>query len=202
MSATLGAVVRAPVTSILIVFEMTHEFSLMPPLMLGALVAQAISRRMTNHNFYDELLEQDGHDVERFVPPRDLRAWQSQPVSMLANPRPVVIQTLASDALQKLLATHPFDRFPVMENGELIGVLMRDVAQLALREKRAPELHSVHTCAPDETLHVAGARLVESTSGMVILQAGPDGPVLGILTLHDLLRAQMAAAERGQGMEG
>ena len=47
MSACLGAVVRAPVTGILIVFEMTHEFSLVPVLMIGALVSETISRRMT-----------------------------------------------------------------------------------------------------------------------------------------------------------
>ena len=34
MSSCLAAVVRAPVTSILIVFEMTHEFVLVPPLMV------------------------------------------------------------------------------------------------------------------------------------------------------------------------
>ncbi|HEY3662061.1 MAG TPA: chloride channel protein, partial [Chthoniobacterales bacterium] len=39
MSACLSAVVRAPFTSILIVFEMTHQFSLVPALMLGALVS-------------------------------------------------------------------------------------------------------------------------------------------------------------------
>ena len=35
MSACLGAVVRAPVTGILIVFEMTNEFYLVPALMLA-----------------------------------------------------------------------------------------------------------------------------------------------------------------------
>jgi CIC family chloride channel protein len=94
MSATLGAVVRAPVTSILIVFEMTHQFALVPPLMLAALVSQAISRRMARHNFYDALLEQDGHAVERFAPPRDLREWQKQPVAHLANPKPVIVPSL------------------------------------------------------------------------------------------------------------
>ncbi len=39
MSACLGAVVRAPATSILIVFEMTHDFALVPLLMFGALVS-------------------------------------------------------------------------------------------------------------------------------------------------------------------
>ena len=36
MSACLGALVGAPVTGILIVFEMTHEFSLVPALMIPA----------------------------------------------------------------------------------------------------------------------------------------------------------------------
>src|SRR5690606_2542557 len=60
MSACMGAVVRAPVTSILIVFEMTHEFALLPALMIGTLVSQAISRKLAKENFYEALLHQDG----------------------------------------------------------------------------------------------------------------------------------------------
>ena len=56
MSACLGAVVWAPVTGILIVFEMTHQFSLVPVLMIAALVSQAVSRKMNRENFYDALL--------------------------------------------------------------------------------------------------------------------------------------------------
>lgn len=63
MSACLGAITRAPVTGILLVFEMTHEISLVPPLILGALVSQIIGRRLTRANFYDAILEQDGHKL-------------------------------------------------------------------------------------------------------------------------------------------
>ncbi len=72
MSACLGSVVWAPVTGILIVFEMTQEFSLVPALMVGALVSQVISRKMNKENFYDALLTQDGHHLEHVRPPRDL----------------------------------------------------------------------------------------------------------------------------------
>lgn len=34
-------------------------------------------------------------------------------------------------------------------------------------------------------------------TGFLLLQAGADGPLVGILTLHDILRAQQAAAEEG-----
>lgn len=201
MSATLGAVVRAPVTSILIVFEMTHEFALVPPLMLGAIISQTVSRRLARHNFYDSLIEQDGHDLARLSPPRDLRAWQEQPVSALANPRPVLAESLAADSLQALLSRHPFERFPVVESGRLRGVLTRAEAMAALRENRPPLLRPAVTCAPTERLRVIGERLVESSSGIVILQENETCPVIGLVTLHDLLRAELAAAERGNELE-
>jgi CIC family chloride channel protein len=199
MSATLGAVVRAPVTSILIVFEMTHQFSLVPPLMLAALISQAISRRLARHNFYDALLEQDGHDVARFAPPRDLREWQKQPVSHLANPKPVVIGSLEPKQIQSVLRSYPYTQFPVVLGGQIRGVLRREEATRALREKRPPDLAPATVCRPDLPLHAVETQLIESKTGFLLLQESPAGPLAGILTLHDILRAQQAAAEEGLG---
>jgi CIC family chloride channel protein len=197
MSATLGAVVRAPVTSILIVFEMTHQFSLVPPLMLTALISQAISRRLARHNFYDAMLEQDGHAVERFAPPRDLREWQNQPVSHLANPKPVIVTSLELKPLKNLLQNHPFAGFPVVIGGQLRGVLTREEATRAIREKHPPDLVAATVCKPDLPLRAVETRLIESQTGLLLLQEQANEPLAGILTLHDILRAQQAAAEEG-----
>ncbi|HEX4084659.1 MAG TPA: chloride channel protein, partial [Chthoniobacteraceae bacterium] len=83
MSACLGAAVQAPVTAILIIFEMTHQFALVPSLMLAGLVAQVIARAINPVNFYEEALEQDGHEMEHVIPPRDLRSWHSLPISAI-----------------------------------------------------------------------------------------------------------------------
>jgi CIC family chloride channel protein len=74
MSACLGAVVGAPVTGILIVFEMTHQFSLVLALMIGALVSQGVRRRLAKHNFYEAILVQDGHQLKHVIPPRDMQS--------------------------------------------------------------------------------------------------------------------------------
>lgn len=197
MSATLGAVVRAPVTSILIVFEMTHQFSLVPPLMLAALISQAISRRMAKHNFYDALLDQDGHDLERLTPPRDLREWQNQPVAHLANPKPVVADSLELKRLQLLLQNYPFAQFPVVIGGQIRGLLTREEAARALREARPPALIEATICQPDMSLRDVEMKLIESKTGFLLLQEEPNKPLAGILTLHDILRAQQAASEGG-----
>jgi CIC family chloride channel protein len=195
MSATLGAVVRAPVTSILIVFEMTHQFSLVPPLMLAALISQAISRRLARYNFYDALLEQDGHFVERFAPPRDLREWQNQPVSLVANPKPAIVSSLDAKQIQSLLQSYPYAQFPVVIGGQIHGLLTREEATRAARENRPPNLVAATICQPGLSMRDVEMQLIESKTGFLVLQEKSGGPLVGILTLHDILRAQQAAAE-------
>lgn len=195
MSATLGAVVRAPVTSILIVFEMTHQFAIVPPLMLTALISQAISRSMLKKNFYDQLLVQDGHDVERLRPMDNLKAWQEQPVGALANRRPIIIRSLEEIELRKIFKAHPYSRFPVVVENDLKGILEREDAEEALREKRPPELQNAVVVDPETSLNDVQNALFESPTGVLLVRGvGKDGG-LGLVTIHDILRAQQAAAE-------
>jgi len=195
MSACLGAVVRAPVTGILIVFEMTHEFALVPALMIGALVSEAISRRLNHHNFYDELIQQDGHDIEHVKPPRDLQSWQELPISAIANFRPVVLEAVDQEALKQALKAHPYQRFPVMRDGAIAGILTRKEAESAITDGRPPKLESAVTCLPRRTIRELHGLLIESAALMVVILEEPRGKILGLITLHDLLRAQVTVGK-------
>lgn len=152
MSECLGAVVRAPMTGILIGFEMTHEFAVVSALMLGALVSQAISRQLLRHSFCDAILVQDGHRIEPLIPPRELAGWRRQPVSALATRTPVMVENLEPPALARLLRDRPYGRFPVWIHGRLEGVLTRAEAQVALVEKRAPRPALAVVCRPEASV--------------------------------------------------
>lgn len=195
MSACLGAVVWAPVTGILIVFEMTQTFSLVPALMLGALVSQAIARRMNAHNFYDALLEQDHHRLEHVRPPRDLQSWEQFPVSAIANFAPVTITSLAEVELTKVLQAHPYLQFPVVIEEKLQGVLTREEVERSLAEKRAVQLKPATTCLRNQTIGKLQQRLIESDTNFVVVLDRPEGKVVGLVTLHDLLRTQTMMAQ-------
>ena len=198
MSACLGAVVWAPVTGILIVFEMTHEFSLVPALMIAALVSQTVSRKLNRENFYDALLTQDGHQLEHVRPPRGLQGWQQLPVSAIANFRPVVAGDLDPAEIRKLLQAHPYQRFPVTKKAKLAGILTRKEAGAALAEKRVPRLEPATTCLPGQTIRQLQALLIESSTGLVVLTAADGQAVLGVVTLHDLLRAEVERARSSE----
>ncbi len=194
MSGCLGAVVRAPVTGILIVFEMTHEFPLLPALMLGALVSQAVARRFAKFNFYEAILRQDGHVLEHVMPPRDLQGWQQLPVAAIANFHPVALSDLSAETIRSALKSYSFQRFPVMLDAKLAGILTRKEAEAALAEARLPTLEPAITCTPVKPIRELQQLLVESTTLFVVIQNPGDGAVHGIVTLHDLLRAELRLA--------
>ena len=114
MSACLGTVVRTPMTSILIVFEMTHQFSFVPLLMIGAIASQAVSRIFCRTNFCSEIIERDGIELERHMPPRSLVSLQNRPISTLANFSPVFARTTDRDELERLCAEYPYQQFPLV----------------------------------------------------------------------------------------
>lgn len=60
MGAVFAGIVRAPMTSVLIIFEMTRGYGLVLPLMIANMSAFALARHWRKTSVYDALLEQDG----------------------------------------------------------------------------------------------------------------------------------------------
>jgi len=191
MCACLGAVVRAPVTGLLIVFEMTHEFAMVPALMVGGLISIAIAKKFTKHNFYDVVLEQDGQEVEHVMPPRDLRSWQETPLSRAANFRPVFLRSLSPDAIAEMLAKSAHDRFPIVIESKLQGVITREHMERVIEKSEEPIIDAVATCRRDDTIRDVQSKIIESPTNMVVIIGGEDNHVIGIMTLHDILRAEI-----------
>jgi CIC family chloride channel protein len=198
MSACLGAVVLAPVTAILIIFEMTHQFALVPGLMLAGLISQVIARAVHKNNFYDEVLCQDGHDLDHLVPPRDLRSWQNLPISALANFKPIVVDG-SSEQASHLLDKHPYQYFPVVRDDQFQGVVSRAEMQASVQECRAVRPESAVTCRPGDSIRECQTKIIQSNTGTLALTDDSGHKLLAFVTLHDLLRAQLAVAEREGG---
>jgi CIC family chloride channel protein len=192
MSACLGATVRAPLTSILIVFEMTHQFSLVPSLLLATIISQATARFAGKLNFYDALLVQDGHELHKIHPPVDLNSWQNLPVSAIANPTPVMLSGLAEDEMRDKLDRFPFNSFPLLKEGRIKGIVTRQQMQQAVLDHGIPEIHKAALCYPEQTVREIGSKFLESSAYVLVVVDKGSKEIRGIITLHDLIRAQAA----------
>jgi CIC family chloride channel protein len=60
MGAVFVGVVRAPMTSVLMIFEMTQDYAVIVPLMIANLVSLFISSRIQRQPIYEALADQDG----------------------------------------------------------------------------------------------------------------------------------------------
>jgi CIC family chloride channel protein len=60
MGALFAGIVRAPMTSVLMIFETTHDYAVIVPLMISNLVSFFISSRLQRQPIYDALAVQDG----------------------------------------------------------------------------------------------------------------------------------------------
>jgi CIC family chloride channel protein len=188
MSACLGAVVRAPITSILIVFEMTHQFSFVPLLMIGAIASQAVSRALCHTNFYSEIIERDGIELERQIPPRSLAALQSRPVSTLANFSPIFASSTDRDELEKLCAKHSYQKFPLVKDGQLVGVIDRE--KLLSNQTSSIAVDAAETISADTSIREAIAKMVDKSASLLVVSSATENNPIGIVTLHDVLRLQ------------
>jgi CIC family chloride channel protein len=196
MTACLGGVVQAPVTAALIIFEMTHQFALVPGLMISTLVSHPIARLCNRENFYEALLTQDGHEMAHVVPPRDLRSWQSLPISAIAQFEPVVLTTLETSEVAAILDKVPYQRFPVARQGKLECILTRADFEMARSENQPPRLLPAITAKPSQTVRECQALLIESNCGLIVITESSEGRPLAVVTLHDLLRAQASISDR------
>lgn len=71
MGAVFAGVVRAPMTSILIIFEMTGGYGLVLPMMIANISAYALARHWRHTPVYEALLEQDGIVLDHEVDPSE-----------------------------------------------------------------------------------------------------------------------------------
>jgi CIC family chloride channel protein len=130
--AGMGAVVAgstlAPITAVLTVFELTHSYKIMLPLMLGCISSAAMVRTLFGYSVYEMRLIRQGVDVVRG---RDMDVLRDMSVSQVMNRTAPALSEDArlSEIIQKVLETD-YPHF-VVENraGELVGVLSaRDLA--------------------------------------------------------------------------
>lgn len=206
--AFFAAVIRCPITSILIIFEMTRNYSLILPLMVGNLIAYALSVKMRSVPIYDALLLQDGISLKKLPAYRGERDWRNLPVSTLMTHdcRTVLGNQTAAENLKTIEASgHKHHGYPVVAEepaGQLLGVITHnELAELAKFEESRP-VHNwirnqkiVHLF-PDTSIRDAANTLVlkDVLQAPVVSRKDPQ-KLLGIVTLHDIARQQNAIEE-------
>jgi CIC family chloride channel protein len=126
MGAVFSGIIRAPMTSVLIIIEMTGGYSLILPLMLANMTAYILARRWRPTPIYEALLEQDGvHLGGASDEIAGLRLRQF--VHGDATPRTFRLDARAADVVKRHGEEPGQLVFPVTDgSGRVVGIITPD----------------------------------------------------------------------------
>ncbi|HJS96581.1 MAG TPA: CBS domain-containing protein, partial [Solirubrobacteraceae bacterium] len=204
MGAVFAAAARAPITAVIIVFELTGDYNIILPLMFAIVVATALSNRLSRDTIYTLKLRRRGIDIEA-PRARRLMAATSVAAAMGRPPRPLGVGQPASEIIERF-ATERSDSLPVTDpDGILVGVVA------AVDVERAVTRDSSRLGAAGELMREAPTLRAEDSleEAVEVLAACDDegvpvvddkGRMVGWLTHRRVLRAYRARAGRDGGV--
>lgn len=123
MASVLAATLHSPLLAMILVFEISLNYSLMPPLMLGCALASVVSRRLHPESVYAESMRLRELEAEREAPRRGTATDLTVGDLMHAPVTPVLENTPLPQIAERFL-TSAYNFLPVTSGeGKLVGLV-------------------------------------------------------------------------------
>ncbi|WP_201774076.1 chloride channel protein [Demequina oxidasica] len=200
MAAVFSGAARAPITAVIILFELTGEYSIILPLMLAVVVATGASAALSKDTIYTKKLLRRGIDINARKQTSVLSTTTVRK-AMDAPPRSLSTEMSLDEASKVLLSTRRRCLPVVSAEGEFVGVVRAGAAVSALAEDDdAPTVTVAQLIewrtylAPDATLDLCLDAMLEEEAGDGLPVLDEDGNVVGWLQQDAVLRAVTAPA--------
>ena len=206
MGAMFAGVIRAPVTSILIIFELTRSYSLILPIMLANLTAYVIAGKLRQVPIYEALLLQDGVNLRKFPILRPSMGWQNLPISAIMTSDVRILRTnqplwQAYDQIKD--DSHKI--YPVVDKNEKYAGLVHRKGVTVVSQKNPDRLVSeifvtstFPKVYPDMKIRDVASQFVKTDwMTLPVISRLDTGRILGVVTLHDITRQQFLQETRG-----
>jgi CIC family chloride channel protein len=196
MAGLVAGAARAPLTAMFMVFELTDDYTIVPPLMLVTVLALYVSRRFAPHGLYDGWLERRGEHLAHGADRRLLERMRTGDAMMRDAPTVDIMASLASITSAAARARH--GAIPVLEDGRLVGLIAyEDIRDVLLdRGELEPLLIAadlatpIEAVMPSDSLQVALSRMnARAVDAIPVIESEETRHYLGVLSRADLLLA-------------
>ncbi len=199
MAAMFAGAARAPITAIILVLEMSNDYRLIVPLMLGVVVSTLLADILHGESIYTLKLALKGIRLERG---QDIDLLQSVAVGdvMSHNYELVLPDTTLIEMVVKLNTSHHHG-FPIVKNGNLKGIVTLTDVERAQNDGISFDAtvmdfgttRNYYVVYPDDPIYLALRRINAYGIGRLpVIKRNPDSPdeeYLGMIRREDILKA-------------
>jgi CIC family chloride channel protein len=205
MGALCGAACHAPLTSILLLFEITGDYHIILPIMVACIVSNLTIRGLFPHSIDSLKLHKKGISIKSAVEVnvlQELKVGDAMTFDVEKIPQDMKFREIV-----RHITTSKFSSFPVINDQEhLVGILsFQDVREHVFEPeledlvvaKDLANMHDVVTVTPSDSLKDALGKLAyRSVEHLVVLDTKDPRKMLGILTRRDIISAYKKAIFR------
>ena len=204
MGAVAAAVLGAPISTVLMVFELTGSYPMAVGSMVAVVFAVGLSRTLTGHSFFTRQLQSMGHDIRDG---KDISLLRNTQVSEVLDEEPdtVAPELPAPATLEAVIASRWGRVFVIGEGGRLEGFITLETSRSAFDDpdKTAADLASPAlsvTSACDLT--TAMKRFVEKGEAHVpVIEDETSQRLIGVIHDFDVSYAYHRAMLVAEGQE-
>ncbi|HTG32149.1 MAG TPA: chloride channel protein [Thermoanaerobaculia bacterium] len=203
MSAMMGGTMRSPLTAILFTVELTHDWNVLPALMVGAVIAHGTTVLLLRRSILTEKLARRGHHLVReySVDPFEVhRIGEVMDRDVVNIPATMTVAELSARIAAGDPALTGRQGIPIVDaGGELAGIITRSDLMRAMESEqgRAASVLEAGTqdlivAYPDEILRDAVARMLAHDIGRLpIVDRHDRRRLLGYLGRAGIMRARV-----------
>ena len=196
MGAVFVGIIRTPITSILIIFEMTNDYALILPLMLANMTSYSIARLLEHHNVYEAILAANNVHLpsgQDHVLLEEVTAGEA----MNRHPLTVRPDIVVSEVVTFLEQSEAHGAPVVGPDQRLLGIItLTDVRQAIRQGLQDKAVESIATTGhlisvhPDHTLNWVMQQMgLHEVSLTPVVAREDEEQLVGVLTMPDIVRA-------------
>ena len=202
MGAVFAGAAQAPISAILILFEMTGDYKIILPLMIACVISTLFIKKISRESIYTLKLRRRGIDILSMTN-QDLMELILVSQAMFRNVDTVTDKmTVRESGLTIKKTTHR--GLPVLsDNGRLVGIVTQQDINKALNSGKAEipvsEIMSrnIILCYPEENLKTALERLGEFNIGRIpVVEPGDPEHMIGLITRKGIISAYNQELQR------
>ncbi|MCC7447470.1 MAG: chloride channel protein [Anaerolineae bacterium] len=203
MAAAMTGVIRAPITAVLLLFELTGDYTLILPIMLVAAVSLLVVDRLAPDGIYQFGLARKG---VRLAQGRDIDLLQTVTVgeAMTTDPQLVPADLPASQLQAEFDRTNTHGLLVVNGGHALYGIVtLQDLAKASevagFADKTVGDICTCDliTVTPDDSIATAFRKIsLRDVGRLPVIAAEDSNQVVGMLRRRDMIRAYDIALQR------
>jgi CIC family chloride channel protein len=201
MGTAFAGIIRTPLTSVIMIFEVTRDYTIIVPLMISNLIAFYISQKLQHEPIYEALARQDGLHLPTGAF-REHTRQHSVFSALRKAPEPLRADLTLVSAHERVIASS-LESWPVSNDEGLIGMVrVRDISTAIAGGKLAMTIEELMATSADEPArggmfaHVHGdqplgqalTRMGETQHSVLpVVSRANVRILLGVVTLSDVL---------------